>query len=76
MDTYIERGDGRLIDCALWYCDLRGSTRLAEALSHDENLELLNNYFADTAGAVMGHDGDVLLFIGDAVLRYFPLMVK
>ena len=73
LDRSIERGDGRLIDCAPWYCDLRGSTRLAEALSHDEYLELLNNYFSDTAGAVMEHGGDVLLFIGDAVFAIFPI---
>jgi adenylate cyclase len=73
LDGTIERGDGRLIDCALWYCDLRDSTRLARDLSHAAYLEMLNNYFADTAGAVMEHGGDVLLFIGDAVFAIFPI---
>jgi len=73
LDGTIERGDGRLIDCVLWYCDLRGSTRLAAELSQDDYLELLNNYYSDTADAVMEHGGDVLLYIGDAVFAIFPI---
>ena len=73
LEGSIERGDGRLIDCALWYCDLRSSTRLAEELDQGDYLGILNNFFEDTANAVMDHGGDVLLFIGDAVFAIFPV---
>jgi len=68
----IARGAGRPIDCVLWYCDLRGSTALAEQLSMEDYLATLNEYFDCTAGAVLDHGGEVLKFIGDAVMAIFP----
>ncbi|MGE0255406.1 MAG: adenylate/guanylate cyclase domain-containing protein [Alphaproteobacteria bacterium] len=73
LDGAVERGDGRLIDCVLWYCDLRGSTALAEELTLDRYLETLDDYFEYTAGAVIDHGGEVLKFIGDAVMAIFPV---
>ena len=73
LDGLVERGDGRLIDCVLWYCDLRDSTRLADETPLDEYLATLNDYFDCTAGAVLDHGGEVLKFIGDAVMAIFPV---
>jgi len=72
LDGVVSRGDGRLIDCALWFADLRGSTELASHLPLDDYLATLNDYFECTANAVMDHGGEVLKFIGDAVLAIFP----
>ncbi len=36
-------------------------------------MALLNSYFECTAGAVLDHNGEVLRFIGDAVLAIFPI---
>ena len=72
LNGLIARGDGRPIDCVLWYCDLRGSTALAEQLSMEEYLATLDEYFDCTAGAVLDHGGEVLKFIGDAVMAIFP----
>jgi len=69
----IRRGDGRAIRAVIWYSDLRGSTALAERLPPDVFLALLNRYFECTAGAVAEHGGEVLDFIGDAVLAVFPI---
>ncbi|NQW02225.1 MAG: adenylate/guanylate cyclase domain-containing protein [Rhodospirillales bacterium] len=71
LDGQIKLGDGEMIPAVIWYCDLRGSTALAENLSNGAFLELLNTYFQCTAGAVLDHGGDVLRFIGDAVLAIF-----
>ena len=73
LDGQIRRGDGDVIPCVIWYSDLRGSTALAEALAGPEFLSALNVYFECTAGAVMAGGGDVLRFIGDAVLAIFPI---
>jgi len=72
LDGAIERGDGRLIDCILWYCDLRQSTALADKLPLVDFLQMLNVYFDATAGAVIEHGGEVLRYIGDAVFAIFP----
>ena len=69
----IKRGDGVTIAAALWYCDLRGFTAMAEQMPRDSIIRMLNDYFECMAGAVHRHGGDVLKFIGDAVLAIFPI---
>ena len=49
----IKRGDGERLSAALWYSDLRNSTGLADALSVDRFLDLLNTYSDCAAGAEM-----------------------
>jgi adenylate cyclase len=72
LDGQIKRGDGQSIDAVIWFSDLRESTPLASALGEQRFLQLLNEYFAATAGAVLEHGGEVLRFIGDASLAVFP----
>ena len=72
LDGQIKRGDGQSIDAVIWFSDLRESTPLAAALGEQRFLELLNDYFVATAGAVLEHGGEVLRFIGDASLAVFP----
>ncbi|MCR9221853.1 MAG: adenylate/guanylate cyclase domain-containing protein [Alphaproteobacteria bacterium] len=72
LDGAIQLGQGERIAAALWYSDLRGSTRLADEIAPDAFLAHLNRYFACTAGAVLDHGGEVLRFVGDAVLAIFP----
>lgn len=73
LDGKIQRGDGDEIDAVIWFSDLRESTPLSEALGERAFLELLNDYFEATAGAVLEQGGEVLRFIGDASLAVFPL---
>ena len=72
LNGQIRRGDGETIHAAFWYSDLRGSTELAETLASDAFIALLNTYFEAAAGAVLANGGEVLSFIGDAVLAVFP----
>jgi len=72
LSGQIQRGDGEGIRAVLWFSDLRRSTPLADSLPTDQFLELLNRYFECLAGAVLDNDGEVLRFIGDAVLAVFP----
>ena len=73
MDGSIKRGDGEDIHAVIWFCDLRDSTSLSESLPREEYLEMLNQFFDCMAGAVLDHGGEVLKFIGDAVLAIFPI---
>jgi adenylate cyclase len=68
----IRRGDGDEIDAAIMFCDLHESTRLAETLGRQEYLALLNAFFERTSTIVQEQGGEVLKFIGDAVLAIFP----
>ncbi len=69
----IRRGDGDEIDAAIMFCDLRNSTGLEEKLGRDAYLNLLNQFFETTSDAVEENGGEVLKFIGDAVLAVFPV---
>ncbi len=71
LEGQIRLGDGEVIPAVIWYSDLRGSTALADRLPGDAFLGVLNSYFQCTAGAVLDHGGEVLRFIGDAVLAIF-----
>lgn len=73
MDGVIKRGDGEELRAVIWMSDLRGSTALAETVTRDEYLLALNQYFDSVAGAVIENGGEVLKFIGDAVLAIFPI---
>lgn len=69
----IKRGDGDEIDAAILFCDLRGSTRLSEEMETQDYLALLNRFFETVTGIIESHNGEVLKFIGDAVLAVFPV---
>ncbi|MEH6404152.1 MAG: adenylate/guanylate cyclase domain-containing protein [Sneathiella sp.] len=69
----IKRGDGEDILAVIWFCDLRGSTILADTLPREEYMNLLNDYFECMAGAILDCGGEVLKYIGDAVLGIFPI---
>lgn len=73
LDGQIRRGDGETLHAVIWYSDLRGSTRMSETLDSADYIRALNDYFEATAGAVLEAGGDVLSFIGDAVLAIFPI---
>ncbi|WP_208988745.1 DUF427 domain-containing protein [Labrenzia sp. VG12] len=68
----IRRGDGDVIDAAILFCDLRHSTRLETELGREAYVEQLNRFFEVTTDIVNSHEGEVLKFIGDAVLAIFP----
>ncbi len=73
LQGQVKRGDGDRIDAAFWYSDLRGFTKLSETLPTDELLHLLNDYFEYCAAAASARGGEILQFIGDAILIVFEI---
>ena len=69
----IQRGNAETIYAAIWYGDLRGFTAMSESHSREAMIEVLNAYFETMAAPVQSHGGQVLKFIGDAMLAIFPL---
>ncbi|NND49471.1 MAG: adenylate/guanylate cyclase domain-containing protein [Rhizobiales bacterium] len=72
LDGEVQRGEGAQIDAVIWFCDLRGSTDLANTLEGAELIGLLNEFFGEVTSAITDHGGEVLKFIGDSVLAIFP----
>ena len=67
----IQRGEGEVIHAVIWYCDLHGFTALSETEPLDKVITLLNDYFERMAAPVAAHGGEILKFVGDAVLAIF-----
>jgi len=67
----IARGSVEAISAVIWFCDLRGFTTLADTIERDRLLALLNDYFEIMANTVASEGGEVLKFIGDAMLAIF-----
>jgi len=73
LEGQVKRGDGERIEAAFWYSDLRGFTALSESLPAAELLQLLNEYFENCAAAAAARGGEILQFIGDAILIVFEI---
>jgi adenylate cyclase len=73
LDGQIRRGMRETIRAVIWLCDLRGFTSLSERLPRDDLIDMLNCYFGPMCDAVEGSNGEVLKFIGDAMLAIFPI---
>ena len=59
----------------IWYCDLRGFTKVSDSLPRDAVVTLLNDYFGAMGAAVTGAGGEILKFMGDGMLAMFPVAV-
>jgi len=68
----IRKNEIETIEAALMLCDLRGFTELSNRLPADRVLELLNHYFDVVVPAITHEGGEILKFMGDAVLAVFP----
>jgi adenylate cyclase len=73
LEGLVKHGDGEHIHAVIWFCDFRDSTALSESMDRETYLLHLNRFFHCMAGAVIDGGGEVLRFIGDAVLAIFPI---
>jgi adenylate cyclase len=69
----IELGHVAEIEGAIWFSDIRGFTHMSESIPPSELVARLNTYYRGVVGAIYDHGGEVLKFIGDAVLAIFPV---
>jgi adenylate cyclase len=69
----VKHGDGEQIHAVIWFCDFRDSTPLSKSMGRQAYLRQLNRFFYCMAGAVLEAEGEVLRYIGDAVLAIFPI---
>ena len=72
LNGAIRRGEGEEIRAVLWFSDLRDFTGMNERLPPAEMLDVLNNYLQLVGDALAANGGEILKFIGDGVMAYFP----
>jgi len=73
LDGLVKHGDSEQIHAVIWFCDFRDSTPLSNSMGRSAYLRHLNRFFECMAGAVLESGGEVLRYIGDAVLAIFPI---
>jgi len=73
MAGAVQRGNVRHIKAAMLLADLRGFSRLTDELPEQRIIELLNAFFDLVVPGVIGSEGDILKYIGDAVIAIFPV---
>ena len=71
-ETPIKMGGQRKV-VAILMADIRNFTPLAEKLSPEVLVELLNEYFQEMVAAITQHGGMVDKFMGDAIMAVFGL---
>ncbi len=69
----IKRGDRQTIEAVILLSDMVGFSTLTDRESEDRVLDLLNRYYDCLVPAVDAHDGEILKFIGDAMLAIWPV---
>jgi len=71
MAGNIRRGSVETIRAVIWLCDLRDFTVLSDRLPSGKLMALLNDYFDCVGAPVRDREGEILKFIGDAMLAIF-----
>ncbi|WP_422366996.1 adenylate/guanylate cyclase domain-containing protein [Pelagibius sp.] len=69
----VKRGEVERINAVIWTCDLRDFTGLSERLPMEDVILLLDDYFEIMAQPIAANGGEILKFIGDAILAIFPI---
>ncbi len=69
----VQKGNIETIEAVIWYSDLRGFTTLAETTGSSILVGWLNEYFEIISESIEQYHGEILKFIGDAILAVFPV---
>ena len=65
------RGNTQLMNAGILFCDIRGFTSLSQELGAAGVVSVVNQIFDVVGNSVRENDGEILKFIGDAVLIVF-----
>jgi adenylate cyclase len=68
------RGSGERREVTILFADLRGSTALADQLTAEEVVALLNTYVGAMARCVFAHGGMLDKFLGDGLMAIFGVL--
>jgi adenylate cyclase len=72
----IMRGSVDKLNAVIWYADIRGFTPISDSAPGPVVVELLNEVFEALAASLRPRGGQVLKFIGDAMLATFSFEEK
>ena len=73
MAGAVKRGEVHHLKAAMLLADLRGFSRLTDELPEEQIVKLLNAFFDLVVPGVVAGGGDILKYIGAAVIAIFPV---
>lgn len=73
MAGAVQRGNVRHLRAAMMIADLRGFSRLTDEFPEEQIIDLLNAFFDLVVPGIVANGGDVLKYVGDAVIAIFPV---
>ena len=68
-DRLVLGGEERIITA--FFSDVQGFTSISEAMTPRELVELLNEFLTEMTDVILGHEGTVDKFEGDAIIAFF-----
>lgn len=72
LDGEIYRGKRESVEAGIMFCDVRGFTAMSERLGSADVVTIMNEIFQIVEDEVVLYQGEILKFIGDALLILFP----
>ena len=69
----INRKSNQTLQAGIMFCDVRGFTAMSETLGGEEVVQVMNRVFDAIGDVVDACHGEILKFIGDALLIVFPV---
>ena len=73
LEGEIQRGSTQRLEAGIVFCDIRGFTALSERVGPETVVRVVNDVFAVVGEAAESRGGEILKFIGDAMLVIFPV---
>jgi adenylate cyclase len=76
VDEVLKSADGLRLggvqrEGTVMFCDLRGFTTLAESLTPERVIEVLNRYLSEMSDAILDHGGTLVAYMGDGIMAVF-----
>jgi adenylate cyclase len=76
VDEVLKSADGLRLggiqrDGTVMFTDLRGFTSVAESLTPERVIEVLNHYLSEMSDAILDHGGTLVAYMGDGIMAVF-----
>jgi adenylate cyclase len=76
VDEVLKSADGLRLggvqrEGTVMFTDLRGFTSVAESLTPDRVIEVLNHYLSEMSDAILDHGGTLVAYMGDGIMAVF-----